>query len=76
MKRYICSEVVKGATHRRNGLPCQDNKKIIEISDQIAILAVADGHGSEKCTRSDRGSLIAVNTFSIMEKKRMVLRIW
>lgn len=34
MKRYICSEVVKGATHRRNGLPCQDNKKIIEISDQ------------------------------------------
>lgn len=50
MKRYICSEVVKGATHRRNGLPCQDNKKIIEISDQIAILVVADGHGSEKCT--------------------------
>lgn len=63
MKRYICSEVVKGATHRRNGLPCQDNKKIIEISDQIAILAVADGHGSEKCTRSERGSQIAVNTF-------------
>ena len=63
MKRYICSEVVKGATHRRNRLPCQDNKKIIEISDQIAILAVADGHGSEKCTRSERGSQIAVNTF-------------
>ena len=72
MKRYICSEVVKGATHRRNGLPCQDNKKIIEISDQIAILAVADGHGSEKCTRSDRGSLIAVNTFCTVMKNYLL----
>lgn len=63
MKRYICSECVKGATHDRNGQPLQDNKKIIEISEDIVIMAVADGHGSEKCTRSERGSLIAVNTF-------------
>ena len=38
-------------------------KKIVEISDDIVIIAVADGHGSEKCPRSDRGSTIAVNTF-------------
>lgn len=63
MKRYICDGIVKGATHVRNQKPCQDSKKIIEISDQITILAVADGHGSEKCPRSDRGSMIAVNTF-------------
>lgn len=84
MKRYVFGKSVKGATHEKNGLPLQDNCKIEEISDKITIIAVADGHGSSKCLRSDRGSLIAVNTFctvmkticSIMEKKRMVLRIW
>ena len=49
MKRYLCGECVKGATHERNGKPLQDSKKIVEISDRIAILAVADGHGSESC---------------------------
>ena len=63
MKRYICDGIVKGATHVRNQMPCQDNKKIVEISDKIAIVAVADGHGSSKCPRSDRGSMIAVNSF-------------
>ena len=63
MKRYICDGIVKGATHVRNQMPCQDNKKIVEISDKIAIVAVADGHGSAKCPRSDRGSMIAVNSF-------------
>ena len=63
MKRYICDGIVKGATHIRNQMPCQDSRKILEISENIAILAVADGHGGEKCPRSDRGSLIAVNTF-------------
>ena len=53
MKRYLCDGIVKGATHQRNGLPCQDSKKIVEISDDIVMIAVADGHGSEKCPRSD-----------------------
>ena len=44
-------------------MPCQDSKKIVKISEDIVIIAVADGHGSEKCSRSDRGSTIAVNTF-------------
>ena len=63
MKRYLCDGIVKGATHQRKGLPCQDSKKIVDISADIVIIAVADGHGSEKCPRSDRGSTIAVNTF-------------
>ena len=63
MKRYICDGIVKGATHVRNQMPCQDNKRIVEISDKIVIVAVADGHGSSKCPRSDRGSMIAVNSF-------------
>ena len=51
MKRYICDGIVKGATHVRNQTPCQDNKRIVEISDKIVIVAVADGHGSSKCPK-------------------------
>ena len=69
MKRYICEGIVKGATHVRNQMPCQDNKKIIKISDEITIIALADGHGSSKCPRSDRGSMIAVNSFYHILKK-------
>ena len=72
MKRYICGECGKGATHERNGKPLQDSKKIVEISDRIAILAVADGHGSEKCARSDRGSAIAVNAFYAVIKNYLL----
>lgn len=72
MKRYIYGESVKGATHERNGLPLQDNKRIDEISDRITILAVADGHGSDKCPRSDRGSLMAVNSFCDIMKKYLL----
>ena len=69
MKRYICEGIVKGATHVRNQMPCQDNKKIIKIPDKITIIALADGHGSSKCPRSDRGSMIAVNSFYHIMKK-------
>lgn len=69
MKRYICEGIVKGATHVRKQMPCQDNKKIIKISDEITIIALADGHGSSKCPRSDRGSMIAVNSFYHIMKK-------
>ena len=72
MKRYVFGTSVKGATHERNGLPLQDNCKIEEISDKITILAVADGHGSSKCPRSDRGSLIAVNTFCSVIKNYLL----
>ena len=69
MKRYICEGIVKGATHVRNQMPCQDKKKIVKISDEITIIALADGHGSSKCPRSDRGSMIAVNSFYHIMKK-------
>ena len=73
MKRYVFGKSVKGATHEKNGLPLQDNCKIEEISDKITIIAVADGHGSSKCPRSDRGSLIAVNTFCTVMSDDMAL---
>mgnify|MGYP000137521435 CR=1 FL=1 len=38
-----------------------ENAEGIDNLDEI--IAVADGHGSSKCPRSDRGSMIAVNSF-------------
>ncbi len=69
MRRYICGESVKGATHERNGSPLQDSHRIVEVSDNITILSVADGHGSDKCPRSDRGSQMAVNAFCDVTNK-------
>ncbi len=72
MRRYICGESVKGATHERNGSPLQDSHRIMEVSDHITILSVADGHGSDKCPRSDRGSQMAVNAFCEVMSRYLV----
>ena len=69
MKRYIYGESVKGATHERNNSPLQDSKKIVELSDNIAIVSVADGHGSKKCPLSEFGSQMAVNVFCDVMKR-------
>ena len=63
MARLLFGKSVKGATHARNGMPLQDSFKIDEVSENVTIIAVADGHGSEKCSKSKNGSQIAVNTF-------------
>lgn len=61
MARLLFGKSVKGATHARNGMPLQDSFRIEEISEDTTIIAVADGHGSEKCPKSKNGSQIAVN---------------
>ena len=63
MARRLFGKSVKGATHIRNGQPLQDSFKILEISEDLTIISVADGHGSEKSPKSKSGSQIAVNTF-------------
>ena len=51
MKRYICEGIVKGATHVRNQMPCQDNKKIIHYSLQpeqkLGMVAESPAHHGE-----------------------------
>ena len=69
MKHLLYGESVKGATHVRNGAPLQDSYKIEQVSDDISIIAVADGHGSEKCPKSKNGSMIAVNVFCKVMKE-------
>ena len=63
MARLIYGKSVKGASHVRSGMPCQDSFRIEEISPDLSIVAVADGHGSEKRPKSKNGSTIAVNVF-------------
>ncbi len=52
---------VRGAAHDRTGLPNQDAVRVSRFNDARSfIVAVADGHGSAKCFRSQRGALLAV----------------
>jgi serine/threonine protein phosphatase PrpC len=58
----MIGETVRGATHRRSGTPNQDAILLVRESSVglPLILSVSDGHGSDKCFRSDRGSRFAV----------------
>ena len=68
MSRKIYGESVQGASHIRSGVVCQDSYKQVQVSDDIALIAVADGHGSSSCPHSKTGSKIATNVFCrIME---------
>ncbi|OGE69719.1 hypothetical protein A3B55_05995, partial [Candidatus Daviesbacteria bacterium RIFCSPLOWO2_01_FULL_43_15] len=55
---------VRGASHRRSGLPNQDSLKIeYSPGEETGIMSVADGHGDARCFRSDVGSDIATTVF-------------
>lgn len=58
----IIGETVIGASHIRAGIPNQDNILFVRESSRSLpiVLCVADGHGSPKCFRSDRGSRYVV----------------
>ena len=58
----VIGETVPGASHLRAGIPNQD--AIMHVRQSSArlpvIVSISDGHGSNKCFRSDRGSRFAV----------------
>ena len=69
LKFEIIGKSVRGASHARKGIECQDAVKKVELDTGAIILAVADGHGSESCPYSSTGSKSAVNVFcDIMEE--------
>lgn len=53
------SKSVKGASHEKTGLMCQDSSSH-KVADHYAVCVVADGHGSKKHFRSNMGSKFAV----------------
>lgn len=58
----VMGETVPGASHLRAGLPNQDALLQVRESGRglPIVVSVSDGHGSDKCFRSDRGSRFAV----------------
>ena len=58
----VIGETVPGASHLRAGIPNQD--AILQVRESgrslPLVLSVSDGHGSNKCFRSHRGSRYAV----------------
>jgi len=49
----------KGSGHIQNNMPCQDYCLVEKLDGRTLLAAVADGHGGEEYTHSDRGSRLA-----------------
>ena len=62
MNWQVVGQSVRGATHERNGLPNQDAICWLPASGQgsSVVLALADGHGGARYSRSHTGAAIAV----------------
>jgi serine/threonine protein phosphatase PrpC len=58
----VISATVRGASHQRADTPNQDSILVVRESSTglPIILSLSDGHGSDKCFRSHRGSRFAV----------------
>ncbi len=56
------ADSIRGDSHVRKGMPNQDSIAhfLYPGKTPATILAVSDGHGSDKCPRSDTGSRLAV----------------
>lgn len=56
----VCADKVIGSTHRRQKKPCQDDFRYDDSHARVHLLALADGHGSEKSSKSEFGAELAV----------------
>ncbi len=67
----VTGETVPGASHLRSGTPNQDS--ILQMRESGTtlplVLNVSDGHGSDKCFRSDRGSHFAVHVAAMLVRE-------
>lgn len=59
---------VRGSSHARTGLPNQDSIGFTGGALPL-ILCVSDGHGSERCVRSEIGSDLAVKTATLVVRE-------
>lgn len=63
MVAQVYAKSVPGATHLRKGIVCQDSCYWSKKIEDAVIMAIADGHGSEKCVYSDEGAYRATHVF-------------
>lgn len=67
----------RGRKHVNKGIPCQDYCLTRVISEHLAVTTVADGHGGDAYTLSDRGSKIACETLiDLIETMNSNLQQW
>lgn len=68
---------VRGAAHIRSGLPNQDALRCVAVNREgtTAMVAVADGHGSDKCFRSDLGAELAVESATNMLQRLVAAEV-
>lgn len=66
----IVGSSVQGTSHIRQGLPNQDALHYAEQQAPL-VLAVADGHGSAKCFRSQQGAQLAVQCAVLVMQERI-----
>ncbi len=59
----IFGDWAQGASHNRAGIEWQDYWRKIDYIKGVYIIAVADGHGSEKCPYSSDGARLATKVF-------------
>jgi serine/threonine protein phosphatase PrpC len=67
---------VRGASHEKNGTVNQDAVRLKNPTpaDDVLLLAIADGHGSTRSFRSDRGSALAAEC-ALSELARLTRRL-
>lgn len=57
---YTFSTSVRGSSHDKTGLPCQDTSfTSYDKQSDVCIALVSDGHGDKRCYRSEIGSWLA-----------------
>lgn len=71
MKYKLFAKSFPGSKYQKKGWPCQDNSGKYE-NDNMQVIALADGHGSYDCFRSEIGSKIAVET-AIEESRKALI---
>ena len=71
----LCASA-RGASHEKNGIVNQDavRLKTPTPADDVLLMAIADGHGSTRSFRSDRGSTLAAEC-AVTEMARLVQRL-
>lgn len=59
----VFNHTVRGASHTRHDIPCQDHSySYDDSSGRFQIATIADGHGDQTCVRSKQGSRFAVDS--------------
>lgn len=59
---------IRGDTHIRNNMPCQDALLIQHIEGLGLLCILSDGHGSKQCKYSDEGAKVALEVVASLYK--------